>query len=144
MGSLAPPVTIGPAVPGGIPAPPRLATRPPAAAPAPPALTSEPRFGGGGADAGAFPAPPAVTAESRFGGGDAVAFPAAAVPAPAVPVPAGEPTTTRSGLSRRIRGAHGAEDTSPSLMRGSNEPVPADVDVLDFFAGYSRGEGEDG
>jgi len=32
---------------------------------------------------------------------------------------------------------------APSLRRGSEEPVSADVDVLDFFAGYQRGEGED-
>jgi len=94
---------------------------------APPAASVDPGFGAD-VEAGSSPGPqPAVRS------------------VPAMPAPAAETTlaTTRSGLSRRIRGAHAAGDVSPSLIRGAEEPVLADVDVLDFFAGYGRGDGED-
>ena len=141
VGSLAPPVTIGPAMPGGIPAPPRLPTPPSDAVPAPPAAA---RFGSGPGERVSASPPPAA---ARFGSGPGDGLPASPPLRhlePAAPGAGSEaPGTTRSGLSRRIRGAHGAGDVAPSLLRGAEEPVSADVDVLDFFAGYQRGEGED-
>jgi hypothetical protein len=103
---------------------------------------AEARFGSGVADGSSAPPP----AEARFGGGvgDGLsASPRLRHLEPVGPGSEAAPGTTRSGLSRRIRGAHGAGDVTPSLLRASEEPVSADIDVLDFFAGYQRGEGED-